>query len=289
MAAPSYTYTLTNGTTADASQVMQNFTDILNGVTDGTKDLSISALTVAGTATLNGNVNLGNASGDDLVITASLASNLVPKTENTYNLGSAAIGFAGIYLGTGDGDTARIVSAALAADRTYTLPDAGGAADFVMTAGTQSVAGLKTFADGVRFDDDTGLGGSTTMAYYKELDHTTTWTWDGTGSPGTSGSTVSKLTRVGRVVTMTLPALTATTGTTSRKLSSNTDLPAWATQSIATGLAIPIEVSDGSTQSGGVIVFESNGNIYIEKLDQVAFTNTTSCGLASGATVTYSV
>ncbi len=66
MAAPSYTYTLTNGTTADASQVQQNFTDIRNGVTDSTKDLSISALTCAGSVTFNGNVTLGNASGDDI-------------------------------------------------------------------------------------------------------------------------------------------------------------------------------------------------------------------------------
>ena len=83
MAAPSLTYTLTNGTTADASQVQQNFSDLLNGITDGTKDLSISALTCAGTATLNGHVNLGNSSADDLSITASLASTLPIKTTNT--------------------------------------------------------------------------------------------------------------------------------------------------------------------------------------------------------------
>ena len=97
MASPSYTYTLTNGTTADASQVMQNFNDILNGVTDGSKDLSISALTVAGTATLNGNINLGNASADDLTITASLASSLAIKTTNTYTIGASTLVLAGIY------------------------------------------------------------------------------------------------------------------------------------------------------------------------------------------------
>lgn len=99
MAAPSYTYTLTNGTTADASQVTQNFTDILNGVSDGTKDLTISALTVGGTATLNGNVTLGNATGDDLTFTGSVASAVVPKTDATYALGSSSIGWSGIYLG----------------------------------------------------------------------------------------------------------------------------------------------------------------------------------------------
>lgn len=163
MAAPSLTYTLTNGVTADATQVMQNLNDLLNGYTDGTKDLSISALTCAGTATLNGHINLGNSSADDLTITASLASSLPIKTTNTYNIGSATLGLAGVYFGTGDTDTARIVSAALAASRTYTLPDAGGAADFVMTAGTQTIAGAKTFSTqaiikGTATNDDAASG-----------------------------------------------------------------------------------------------------------------------------------
>lgn len=144
MAYPSYTYTLTNGTTADASQVMQDLNDILNGVTDGTKDLSIAALTVAGTATLNGNVAIGNASGDDLTVTASLASNLVPKTTGTYSLGSAAIGFLGLYLAaSGDADTARIIAASHTADRDYTIPDLGANGTFAFLEGTQTFSGIK--------------------------------------------------------------------------------------------------------------------------------------------------
>lgn len=54
MAAITVTYTFSNGTTADATQVNTNFTDILNGLSDGTKDISIGALTVATTATLTG-------------------------------------------------------------------------------------------------------------------------------------------------------------------------------------------------------------------------------------------
>ena len=54
MAYPSLTYTLTNGNTADATQLMQNLNDLLNGISDGTKDVNINALTCAGTATLNG-------------------------------------------------------------------------------------------------------------------------------------------------------------------------------------------------------------------------------------------
>lgn len=90
MASPSVTYTFTNGTTADASQVNQNFTDLINAMTDGSKSFSIDALTVAGAATFNGAVTLGNATGDDITVTGYVASNVVPKTNNAYDFGSSA-------------------------------------------------------------------------------------------------------------------------------------------------------------------------------------------------------
>jgi hypothetical protein len=68
MAGPSVTYTFTNATTADGTQVSQNFTDLINGLTDGTKDLNINALTAAGKTTLNGAVDLGNATGDAITV-----------------------------------------------------------------------------------------------------------------------------------------------------------------------------------------------------------------------------
>jgi hypothetical protein len=110
MASPSYTYTLTNGTTADASQVMQDFNDILNGVIDGTKDLNINALTCAGAVTLNGNVTVGNASSDDLTVTASLASTIPIKTTASYDIGSTSLLLRRLYTsaikGTTDGTSA---------------------------------------------------------------------------------------------------------------------------------------------------------------------------------------
>ena len=67
MASPSLTYTLTNGQANDADEVMTNFNDLLNGIVDGTKDLSINALTCAGTVTLNGtspSITLNNGATD---------------------------------------------------------------------------------------------------------------------------------------------------------------------------------------------------------------------------------
>src|SRR3990167_8159938 len=98
MANITVTNTFTNSTTADATQVNTNFTDIINGTSDGTKDFSISALTCAGTATLNGAVTLGNASGDDITVTGSLASSIPIKTTNSYDIGSATIGLRSIYI-----------------------------------------------------------------------------------------------------------------------------------------------------------------------------------------------
>lgn len=90
MANPSVTYTFTNSTTADATQVSQNFTDLINGMTDGTKSFSIDALTVGGTALFNGAVTLGNASGDDITVTGSLASAIAVKTDNSFDVGDTS-------------------------------------------------------------------------------------------------------------------------------------------------------------------------------------------------------
>lgn len=163
MANVAVTNTFTNSTTADATQVNQNFTDIINGTSDGTKDFSINALTCAGTATLNGNVNIGNASGDDLTITASLASDLPIKTNTTYSIGAATKGLLGAYFGGTSTFTAKVVAATHAASRVYTMPDAGADANFVLSQGTATIAGTKTFSGqligkGTATNDDAAAG-----------------------------------------------------------------------------------------------------------------------------------
>ena len=97
MASPTVTYTLTNGSTADATQVQQNFNDLISALTDGSKTLSIDALTVAGAFTANGTVNLGNATGDDVTVTGYIASEVLPKSSTTYNLGGPSNKWNTIY------------------------------------------------------------------------------------------------------------------------------------------------------------------------------------------------
>lgn len=98
MANISVTYTFTNGSTADADEVNQNFTDIINGTSDGTKDFSINALTLASTLTANGAVNLGNATSDDITITGRIASDIDPKTAGANTLGDATQTWRALYL-----------------------------------------------------------------------------------------------------------------------------------------------------------------------------------------------
>lgn len=106
MAAPSVTYTFSNSTTADATQVNTNFTDLVNSLSDGLKDLTISSLStatiaVSGAATFNGTVALGNATTDDVTITGYIASDILPKTTGTASLGSATQAWEDIYLDEG--------------------------------------------------------------------------------------------------------------------------------------------------------------------------------------------
>ena len=55
-------------------------------------------LAVTGATTLNGAVTLGNATGDDIVVTGYLASHVIPKTNNTYDLGTTALRYRELFL-----------------------------------------------------------------------------------------------------------------------------------------------------------------------------------------------
>lgn len=128
MPAPSVSYTFTNSTTANATEVNANFTDLVNGASDGTKDYTINALTCNSTVTLNGNTTIGNASSDDFTITASLAASVAIKTTFTVDVGSATKGLKSVYLGSNDSaaQTVRLISGAVASAYTITLPTATG-------------------------------------------------------------------------------------------------------------------------------------------------------------------
>lgn len=73
----------------------------------------------------------------------------------------------------GSTDVVTIAVAALAAGRTYTVPDAGAAADFIMSAGAQTIGGAKVFTSFVQVSP-TGAGD----AYYgATINGGQAWTW----------------------------------------------------------------------------------------------------------------
>lgn len=132
MANVSVTYSFTNGTTADATQVNTNFTDIINGTSDGTKDFSIAALTCSGAVSFQGNMTFGNASGDTITFTGTVASDFVPNTTATYDLGSSSVGFADLYLGNNSQIVTVRASASASASWTWSYPVNAGTSGYVL-------------------------------------------------------------------------------------------------------------------------------------------------------------
>jgi hypothetical protein len=119
MTAPSVTNTFSNGTTADATAVNQNFSDLISAMTDGSKSFSIDALTVAGAATFNGAVSLGNATGDDITVTGYVASDILPKNDAQHDLGSASKQWCDLY-----------TKGTTSLDGAVTINESGAAVDF---------------------------------------------------------------------------------------------------------------------------------------------------------------
>jgi hypothetical protein len=134
MASISVTYTFTNSTTADATQVNTNFTDLINGTSDGTKDFSIGTLTVGGACTFNGSVALGDGSPDNITVSGSLASSFPIKTNNLYDFGSSTLGLASVYLGGSTGSlTTRLKSGATGSSWTLTFPTTTGTSGYILS------------------------------------------------------------------------------------------------------------------------------------------------------------
>lgn len=100
MAYPSVTYAPANGDASDITKINQNFTDLINALSDSSKDIAINALTAAGAATLNGHVTLGSGSADNLTSNGTYISHLTP-TDATYDLGTSSARWRRVYLSSG--------------------------------------------------------------------------------------------------------------------------------------------------------------------------------------------
>jgi microcystin-dependent protein len=126
MAYPSITNSnFVNGTTSDADQLDQNFLDLVNGLSDGTKDLNMNNGTFAGDVAVSGSVDLGSNSSDTISVNGVVDTDIVPSANATKDLGSATAGMGEIYLGNGT-NTVKQVAATLTGDRVATFPNLTG-------------------------------------------------------------------------------------------------------------------------------------------------------------------
>ncbi len=88
--------------------------------------------------------------------------------------------------------TTNINTAAQAGARTYTVPDAGGSASFVMTAGTQEIAGAKTFTSAINAGKDAVSGSLVLFPATTARGTTTVVTQDNAGATNTTISVDSQ-------------------------------------------------------------------------------------------------
>jgi hypothetical protein len=99
MASPSVTYTFVNTQTSDGPAVSQNFSDLISALTDGTKDLTIAAVSCTN-FTATGNLQFGNATSDTIDFQGRVASSVLPTTTATYDLGSTALRWNNVWAAT---------------------------------------------------------------------------------------------------------------------------------------------------------------------------------------------
>jgi len=180
MAFPSYTYTFTNGSTADATQVNQNFTDILNGISDTTKDISVASVTAAGTATLNGNVTLGSSTSKTITFNGVMSSTLNIGTNNSYDIGTITTGgLRALYFSSGAASfTTKVLGQSTAANVIVTLPAATGT---LALANTSNVKFIATSPGGQTISDTVINTWTASVDTTSSLSASTTWTCPTTG------------------------------------------------------------------------------------------------------------
>lgn len=148
MGFPTVTYTFANASTADATQVNQNFTDLINGASDGTKNYNISALTAGGASVLNGAVTLGASTSNLIVFNGAVNSDIPINTNTTYSIGAATKGLLGVYIGGSSTFTVRLLGGTQAASYSLTLPTAvPGGSKYIVESDTSGVLSFSSRTD----------------------------------------------------------------------------------------------------------------------------------------------
>ena len=120
---------------------------------------SFTTLTTSGDVTLNSDVTLGDATGDDITVTGRIASHLIPKTNDTYDLGTSSLRWRTAYLAA---STIDLGGATISSDGSGTIAIAAAGATLPVGSkiGTEVIAGA----------DDDGVLLRTDVPFFKAGD-----------------------------------------------------------------------------------------------------------------------
>jgi hypothetical protein len=157
--------------------------------------------TNTGNLTVNGNTTLGNAATDTVTITADVASNVIPSTDDTYNLGAVGSEWKDLYI---DG-VAYIDNLTIGASTGITSVDTDLSSVSALDDTLASAKAIKTYVDAQVTAQDLDFQGDTGGALNIDLDSEVLTVAGGTGID-TSGS--------GNTLTVAIDSTVATlTGT----------------------------------------------------------------------------
>jgi len=130
---------------------------------------------------------------------------------------------------------------------------ATGLSTCVLKDGTQTTTAPVGFAGGINF---TSVAGTS----YVTGTTSTTFTFNGGGSPGTTSAVTVTWQKIGNWVTLNIPVMSATTGTTSTILLSNTALAAAVRPTAQQSFRVPeIQNNAASLAAPGVIYIKTDG------------------------------
>jgi hypothetical protein len=282
MANISVTYTFVNGATSDAPSVNQNFTDIINGTSDGTKAITVDSVTA--TSVSASSARFSSITGPTLTgVSFDASTNTLTNVANASISNTAAIavskiatGTAGYLLGANPGATSnefkQVTAGSSGSDFTVTmttgaftinLPDAGSSSRGLVNASTvtQTFGGPKEFASSIMLQ--TSGGTQTKLDYYEQGSFTSVFDQNA-GAGGSALTFTVKFSRIGNIVHLLFPDMSGmTAGATATNFRASGPIASRLRPSQQTDFPVGIQVA-GTRQAGaGAISIRSNGDIVV--------------------------
>jgi len=256
----------------------------------GTNAITYAQTAGQGSFTAGNGISItGNSIAVDTAVTATTAANL------SFFASTTSAQLAGVI--SDETGTGALV---FATSPTLVTPALGTPSALVLTNATglpaaQVLSGA--LANGMTATTQTANDNSTKVATTAYVDgkitagsQATTFTFDGTGTPGTTGSVTITMQRIGNFVTLSIPVVTTTTGTGSVNLTSNTALPAGFRPSTYPNTPVTIIENGGANIINGVgilIITPTGLLIFNRDASGVAFTDNATAGSNAAMVASY--